>query len=319
MEPNTPAIDDALEYVIEAFTAVQTSLQKLCKAITDTDAHLPAWSETCGPQGPLNTHELLETRTLLAKHLSNLWHHRHDEHKRIPGLIACSEHTLALLQTLNEQKARLEHRVVGLRKTFKAPTATLAQLLSLATGKSTEEVAFALNTADMNNINLSFCYRKVQQLPHSIQSVSWTWSRHSRSIKSLTVLQSTELANDTLSGKATQQSALDQLERLPLDTPLAIVRPVQTALKANITFSDTESRTVRKLITAHSPLLMLDTGDALPRKHWPGYPQENDSPDTPNTPRRLSRQQRYLEHTPYIRALNLYRYLENEPDTQAPK
>lgn len=293
--------EDAVETVIEAFTTLQTLLQALCSAITNTDAHLPAWSKDCGPNGPVNSSELLHTRTALAKHVGNLWHPEHDAPKRLPGLIACSDPTIALLHTLNLQKARFEHGIVGLRKTFKAPTATLPQLLSLATEASDEAVAFALNTAGMKNINLSFCYRRLQQLPDSIASVSWTWSRHSRSIKSVSVLEATTLARDTLAGKSTQPSALDRLERLPPDTPLAIVRPVQPALKANITFADTEGCTVRKLITAHSPLFLLDTGDSLPRKNWPG------DADTP--PKRLSRNQRYLEPTPTIAALNLYRYL----------
>lgn len=301
----TPApTEDAAENLITTFEALQTRLDALCNAITKTDAQLPAWSKDCPPKGAVTATELNQARRSLAKHIGNLWHPTHDEPKRQPGLIACSKNTIALLHTLNLEKAQFEHLIVGLRKTYKAPTATLAQLLSIATGHSAETMTFALNTAGMKHINLSFCYRRVQQLPDTIASVSWTWSSRSRSIKSLSVVEATALAQDKLAGQSTQQAALNQLQRLPLDTPLAVVRPVQPSLKANLTFEDMEKRTVRKIITAHSPLFVLDTGDALPRKNWPGYPQ-GDALST-----RLGRSHRFLAPKPAIAALNLYRYLD---------
>jgi hypothetical protein len=155
----------------------------------------------------------------------------------------------------------------------------------------------------MKGINLSLCYRRFQQLPDTIKSVSWTWSLHSRAIKMISTQDAIDLACNKFSGKDVLDSLMAKLTALDPKEPLAIVKTVQPALKANIVFTDIAGRTVRKQITAHSPLFYLDNGNGLPRKRWPGLPDDYDPPA------RLSRGTRFLEDRPYIKALNLYRYL----------
>jgi len=156
----------------------------------------------------------------------------------------------------------------------------------------------------MSGINLSLCYRRFQQLPDSTESVSWTWSMRSRSIKTLSIEQAMGLAVQRYAGTEILESIQAQLGTLEPGESLALVKPVQPTLKANIVFKDVEGRTVRKLITAHSPLFYFDTGQGLPRLKWPGYP------DFENLPPRLSRSKRYLENKAFIKPLNLYRYLQ---------
>jgi hypothetical protein len=219
-------------------------------------------------------------------------------------LIACSPNTITLLQALNNRKAQFERLMVKLRKDIKAPGAKLAQLLRVTGGKRDEDINQLLKDVGMKGINLSLCYRRFHQLPDTIQSVSWTWSLRSRSIRTLSVQEAMDLAGKKLAGMETLGSIVARLNLLDPGDPLAIVKPVQPALKANIVFQDIAGRTVRKQITAHSPLFYLDNGKSLPRKKWPGFPDED------HMPARLRREQRFLEDTPYIKSLNIYRYLQ---------
>ncbi len=289
--------------VIECFKDLKAGQMALCDAIVQTDAELPAWNVEAGHKGPINSVELLAIRQSIARHIGKLWYEK-DEALRMPGLLACSEDTIALLQVLNLQKASFEKLMISLRKEIKAPGAKPAQLLGAADGKRDEDIDALLTDVGMKGLNLSLCYRRFHQLPDTIKSVSWTWSLRSRSIKRLSVEEAIVLANERLARKGSLQPALDKLYQLDADTPLAIVRPVQPALKANITFEDVEYRNTRKLITAHSPLFFRDNGKPLPRKNWPGYPDEA------NRPSRLARVQRSLENVPFIEALNLYCYLQ---------
>ncbi|MEM1154742.1 MAG: hypothetical protein AAGI44_11420, partial [Pseudomonadota bacterium] len=210
---------------------------------------------------------------------------------------------IALLQTLNGQKAQFEKLMVSLRKDLKTPGAKLARLVSGAAGTRDEDVDELLKATGMKGINLSLCYRRFQQLPDSIESVSWTWSLRSRSIKTLSIPEAFSLANGRFAGKEQLDGILAKLRTLKPNESVAIVKPVQPALKANIVFKDVAGRTVRKLITAHSPLFYRDTGLGLPRLRWPGYPDLDDLPP------RLPRGTRYIEDHVFIKPLNLYRYI----------
>ena len=289
--------------ILESFKKLQSARSVLCAAICSADADLPAWTESIDARRPLGTSELSEARQSFSRHIGQLWY-QVDEPLRYPGLLACSPNTITLLQALNHQKARFERLMVRLRKDINAPGAKLAQLLGAADGKRDEDVNKLLEDAGMKGINLSLCYRRFQQLPNTIESVSWTWSLHSRAIKTISVQDALELAGKKFSGKEIIDSMVAKLQLLDPSAPLAIVKSVQPALKANIVFKDIAGRTVRKQITAHSPLFYLDNGKGLPRKKWPGLP------DDYHPPARLSRGTRFLEDTPYIKALNLYRYLD---------
>jgi hypothetical protein len=289
--------------VLEAFKKLQSSQSVLCAAICHADADLPAWNEHVDGHKTLSASDLLKTRQAIVHHISKLWY-QVDDRLRYPGLIACSPNTITLLQALNNRKAQFERLMVKLRKDIRAPGAKLAQLLRVTDGKRDEDINQLLKDVGMKGINLSLCYRRFQQLPDTIQSVSWTWSLRSRSIKTIGVQEAMGIARKKFAGMEVLDSIVARLNLLDPGDPLAIVKPVQPILKANIVFQDIAGRTVRKQITAHSPLFYLDNGKNLPRKKWPGLPDED------HMPARLRREQRFLEDTPYIKALNLYRYLD---------
>lgn len=288
--------------ILESFHRLQSAQSVLCAAICSADAELPAWNESMEGQHAPGTSDLLAARQSMSHYLSKLWYQA-DDRLRYPGLIACNANTIALLQALNHQKAQFEHLMVRLRKDIRAPGAKLAQLVGAAAGKRDEDIDQLLHQVGMKGINLSRCYRRFHQLPDTIQSVSWTWSLRSRSIKTLSVEAALELARGKFAGTQALDAIVAKLGLVDPDAPLALVKPVQPALKANLVFQDVEGRTVRKQITAHSPLFYLDNGKGLPRKRWPGRPDDYDLPS------RLRRGRRFLEDTPYIKALNLYRYL----------
>jgi len=289
--------------ILESFKRLRSGNDLLCAAIANADSSLPAWEESQIEHSPVSLSDLQESRRSLARHIGQLWYQPNDS-LRLPGVIACSPNTIALLQALNGQKALFEKLMVNLRKESRAPGAKLAQLMKYASGRRDEDIHQLLQTTGMSGINLSLCYRRFQQLPDAIESVSWTWSMRSRSIKTLSIEQALELASQRYAGTEVLRSIQAQLGTLDPGELLALVKPVQPALKANIVFKDVEGRTVRKLITAHSPLFYLDNRQGLPRLKWPGYP------DLENLPPRLSRSKRYLEKKAFIRPLNLYRYLQ---------
>tara|TARA_A100001391_G_scaffold201871_2_gene189961 strand:- start:16094 stop:16990 length:897 start_codon:yes stop_codon:yes gene_type:complete len=288
--------------ILESFKRLRSNKELLCAAISNADNELPLWNESHAELSPISTSDLQESRRALSKHIGQLWY-QPDNALRLPGIIACSTNTIALLQAVNGQKAQFENLMVGLRKNLKAPGAKLAHLIKGAAGRRDEDIHQLLEATGMKGINLSLCYRRFQQLPHSIESVSWTWSMRSRSIKVLSIPEALDLANKRFAGSDVLDSIQAQLGILDPSESLALVKPVQPALKANIVFKDVEGRTVRKLVTAHSPLFYLDTGQGLPRLRWPGYPNPDDIPP------RLSRSKRYIEDKVFIKALNLYRYL----------
>ena len=290
--------------ILESFRKLQSARSVLCAAICSADADLPAWDESIHARlPPGSASELHEARQSMSHHISRLWY-QVDGPLRYPGLLACSPNTITLLQALNHQKAQFERLMVRLRKDVKAPGAKLAQLLGAADGKRDEDINRLLEDVGMKGINLTLCYRRFQQLPDTIESVSWTWSLHSRAIKTVSVQDALDLADKKFSGTEILDSMVARLQLLDSSASLAIVKSVQPALKANIVFKDIAGRTVRKQITAHSPLFYLDNGKGLPRKKWPGLP------DDYRLPARLSRGTRFLEDTPYIKVLNLYRYLD---------
>jgi len=290
--------------ILEAFKHLKSSQASFCAAISHADRDRPAWVEGLDDHAILHTSDLHQTRQAVSQHLRKLWYQPSDT-LRYPGLIACSTNTLALLQAVNHRKAQFEQLMIRLRKDINAPGAKLNQLLSAALGDAHEDIHQVIEDVGMKGIHLNLCYRKFQQLPTTIDSVSWTWSLRSRSIKTLSVQQALTLARKKHTGTEVLHSMEAQLRLLDPEETLALVKPVQPVLKANLVFRDSEGRTVRKLITAHSPLFYEDTGQGLPRKKWPGYPDED------NIPPRLPRAQRFLAPSPYIKALNLYRYLNH--------
>ena len=102
----------------------------------------------------------------------------------------------------------------------------------------------------------------------------------------------------------TRLMAYDKLSQLSADEPLVIRKKVANQLRANISWKEGGQRP-RKIVTISGVVLSQDS--RLPEYIWRDEPADDEG----SRPTRLTRSDHSVQSEPYIKAMRLYRY-DNE-------
>lgn len=225
-----------------------------------------------------------------------------EEDEQLTGLICASTDTLETVALMNDAKDQFQQAISVVRELGGSKKTALDKLVDRALhreGRRTEELDLALSRLQLHRLDLLRCYAHIRVLPPKLESISWTWATRHSSIKLIEFEEAETMAN-ALPVPGTRMAVLHALSQLKPGEKLAMKKSLPNTLRANIVFWE-EGIRKRKAINVSGILLSPDL--TLP-KHilWRDDPGES--------PLRLERSDVSIQKTPYIPALNLYRYID---------
>lgn len=268
--------------VLDAFAALQSSLDKLCDAIRK-DSDLIAWVQE-ESDTPLFLGDLAarEKAIVLFKQLDFLDNQAPREIIVLPGFIGATLHTLERVMEVNQAKDQFKKRVLALKSASLKP-ANLTQ---------------AMHAMGLARIHLKQCYRKIPILQQAPEKMSWTWA-HTKSIKRISVAKAQEM----LLKRGEDAGILMQLQKLsslPENEQLAIVQELAPHLRANIVLSKQNS--TRLMIKGPVPIFFpCDSQTPYPSFKPPLKKSLRDE-------KRSIRKDVRLEPNPFLPAIRAHRY-----------
>ena len=283
--------------LLQAYEALQEGCGAFARAAR-ADAGLPLFLPH--PAG----HEGSE-RDAAIDSLTQLWHLEPGAAPVEAGLLCASAATVAAAVALNQRKQDFQAAVQAIRaigkRQDKVRITRLIERVLHEEGRRTEALREALATARINRLDLLRCYAKVRILPAGLESIRWTWAKTHSAIVQVTLDEAIEMATH-LANPATSATALELLYRLPRHEKLAYKKQLPNQLRANLVWLEGDQR-LRKAVTISG--VVLCQSPTLPRYLWRDNPALKDSPPS----ERVARTDVGIEATPYVRALNLHRYL----------
>lgn len=268
--------------VLDAFAALQTSLDKLCDAIK-RESELIAWvheeSDMTLFLGDLTARE---KAIALFKQLDFLDNQAPREIIVLPGFMGASCETLTLVNEVNLAKDQFKKRVLALKVATLTPTNL---------GNAMQAMGFA-------RIHLKQCYRKIPILKQAPEKISWTWA-HTKSIKRITVTKAQEM----LLKRGEDPGILMQLQKLsslPQNEQLAIVQELAPHLRANIVLS---GKTPSRLMIKGPVPIFFPCDSQTPYPHFKP-PLKKSLRDENRSIRKDVR----LDPSPFLPAIRAHRY-----------
>jgi len=277
-----------IEQLVSSFENLTDLNQRFRESLLADEA-LPTWL----PAPYSQTHRVLATQAL-----TQLWHDDTGDYP-ISGIVCASPETLAVARALNEAKRIFKDTISDIKQASGQKKTRASKLIErILTNEQgrPEHLVLALKKARIGHLNLLSCYRKVQILPVGLKSISWTWSRQHREINRITRQEAIQLL-DSLENDDTRVTVSRLLDQHPDNEPLAYVKGISRQLRANLVWVEGDA-IKRKPIVTSSIVLSQDTD--LPRRlKWAN---EEAQP-------RLPRSDIEISAEPYIRALNLYKYI----------
>jgi len=275
-----------LIHLHDAFKNLQESLLEANRVIASGD--LPIWlPEPFEPD-----------RKLAADTITECWY---QDEKVFPttGLICVSPEHHKIFETVNGCKEKFKEEIKDFKEASPKKKINLDTLIEseAKAGGRNSEVAEAMQVLRISRLNLLWCYRQILVLPKHLDSVSWTWSTSSKSIKKIDYKDAVELVKKEITDEDTQ-NLIKEILRVHKSRQLVRVKKVAPHLRANITFNDHGKRT-RKMVT--TPTVIISQDAKLPRIRWP-------EKDVKNT--RLGRIDIKLNPEPIVKALGIYTYID---------
>lgn len=223
-------------------------------------------------------------------------------HTMNAGLICSANENIELIEQLNAAKLAFKNAVGCIRafetKDSKTRIDVLIDRVLKEEGRRGESLRAAFRDIGFNGIDLLRCYANIRILPQGLESISWTWAKKHASIIKTTKEEALLLAEELPAPNA-KTVALRLLQQLPNNTPLVIQKQLPNQLRANIKWQENKE-IHRKAITVSG--VVINPSASLPKIIW------RDNPGPPS-PKRIIRDDRRIDPTPYIKSLNIHCYL----------
>ena len=243
--------------LIEHYKQLQACLQNL-KIALDADNELPAWVQS----GTIPGMPLLTDRARAYAIISALEYHDEQAPKEIlicPGIIAASDHTLTMIEALNDAKDQFKQTMLMLKQAkIKLNTAEFKHAFEETLSKRTAPTTQALKRTGLQRLHLKQCYRRIPILPEAPKKVSWTWA-HTRAIRKINKISARQLLEKKGQDPGILQQ-LNKLEYLSHDEPIAIIQELAPHLRANIVFHNQE----RMMIKGPVPIFFPGNAAQMP-------------------------------------------------------
>lgn len=304
-----------------SFDALKACCSDLAKSIHD-DADLQMFL-------PNFKGDMHESRELAINAITRLWWPELEEAPVKYGVLRVSRKSADLALALNKAKADFKESIAAVKLQIKDDNKKrvrsskkdddkkesrekdrIEKLIERALnceGSRTPELRRVLANMRIGRLDLKKCYASIRVLPESIRSVSYTWAVTHSTIKKITVEEAMIMAG-SLQDTNLQGNIILRLERLNLREILALKKKLPNQLRANTVYSKNDE--VKRESITISGIVLCCCGK-MPQVIW------RDEPGEDEIDLRLQRVDSTIEPKPFIKALNLYRYVN--PQLKEPK
>lgn len=284
---------------LQAFAALSQAIQN-CVSLLSTEV---SWCWL--PEQPEQQDALAFYRELI----SDLWHQHQGDGRRTrqhPGLIGASPVLLQAAQRVNQCKDDFKQQVLALQQAFPQHLASLQQQIP----ERHPEMADLLNRRGLGRLHLKHCYRHLPCLPEAPSKVSFSWYRHGRSIKRISVAEAYQRLQRFDTSAPHIRIQLDKLASLAAATPLAQVQSQAPLLRANLVFAQYDP-VKRQAMNLPLPLLFpWQPGQQPPQfKAPPPLPEQSGRSRQPRADARL-------QEEVFLPSLRVYLYQHPEQETE---
>lgn len=274
--------------LIDAFEKL-SELNDNFKSSFHKDHHLPIW---------LPEQFSHQQREISASSLTKLWNEDDGDYP-LSGIACSSSGTVQLALELNKAKEKFKKQIQKIKKETGQSNTRASKLIEKIVANEhgrSDDLVSALKKARIGRLNLLWCYKHIQILPPGLRSISWTWANHHKEINRVTHKDALKMI-DGIESDSTKLTVSRLLDEHPAHEPLAYVKAINPQLRANIVWvKDDEIK--RKPVVTSSIVLSQDV--YIPAKlKWANAESHN----------RLSRSDIEIHPEPYIRALNLHKYI----------
>lgn len=298
-----PLVDNMLKAYEEMANACNT-LSDAIRSTSELPMVLPTYEGEPGGE-----------RDAVIKSLTQIWNLEAGEQIIEAGLICAPDNVIQCVHQLNIAKAAFKETVIAIRHSDGAAannnnlTLVVDRHVTRGIKKSSigrgEELKVAMNSAQINRLDLIRCYRQIRVLPDDLESISWTWARTHTASEPISLDEAVKLA-EQLSKPETQKIALDLLGKLPPGVKLTLRKRLPNQLRANIVYLEDGDRK-RKPVTISG--IVISSNKTVPKYVWRPDPGPRDDSDTSD---RLTRMDSRINPEPYVSALNIHLYSVNE-------
>ncbi len=240
----------------------------------------------------------------VAQSLTEIWHLENDDALLGAGLICGNNEVVQAVDSLNKAKAAFKEAVGAIRGEDKS-NSTLFSLADHQLGHDgrSDDLRAAMKIVRIDRLDLLKCYKVIRVMPSSLESLSWTWARTHTKSEPITMDGAVKMAHQRLSGTH-RETVLSILGNLPLGTQMTRLYKLPNQLRANIIWKENGERK-RKSLSISGIVVM--PGDKLPKVVW----RDDPGPRTDDEAA-LTRVDSKIDREPYIQALGIHLYLEQE-------
>jgi hypothetical protein len=270
---------------VDCFKALESKTSELVKSIKGSS--LPFWI-------PDNGKPELQGLTGACSLISGFWYQDGQEGRETMsgyGLVCVDHSQLSLIEEINELKDQFKY----LSKTLEIQDKS-AWLAAKSSLKPT------LRDSTLSRIHLKQTWRHIPCLEESPHKVTFNWYSSGRSIKKITTKEAIEKLLNMGEENQHIQVQLDQANKLPESTRLAIVQKQAPLMRANIVYrSRIDGKVVsRKATNAAMPMFILS--DHLPKHNSP-------QAEPPIERSRAKRSDQSLSDEPYLPSIRAHLYV----------
>lgn len=285
--------------LIQKYEALETANTRFAEAVR-ADKDLPLLLPECGEE---------PDREAAIKAMTQMWYLEPGESLPRAGVVCAFPATIQEAENLNEHKAEFQAAIKSVRDKVTGEKSRLDKLIDRVLLQQNEKerhrvekLQLALKRAQINRLDLLRCYAKIRVLPKDLMSISWTWARTHSVIDPISREDAIKQAENLSDGES-KEVALSRLSSLAPGQMLAYKKKLPNQLRANLLYHE-DDEVKRKAVTISGIALSQDS--ALP-KEWvwrddPGEQEHN----------RKTRLDSKIDPEPYIKALHLHLYIEDE-------
>jgi hypothetical protein len=280
--------------LINCFDQLVHSTQDLCNSFTQQNN--PHWL-------PLTEAEQLQHISSLQKAKSiyqDYWYQDGQDGRETRscfGLISANDTQIQNALLINQLKEHLKHQVKNLQKQHKQQWLELKGTLASRHASLRESLHFT----GLSRLHLKQTWRHIPVAERMPSRVGFNWYSSGRSIQKMTVEEAYEALAKMDTASLHIQTQLQQVGKLPLNTPLAKIQNLAPTMRANLFYDDNQFPE-RQAMNISLPILFKNT-------HNKPLPSHND-PElvAPLTRKRAVRSDRTIEDKPFLPSIRVHRY-----------
>jgi hypothetical protein len=219
------------------------------------------------------------------------------------GILCASQECVRVAHLFNESKSVFKASVLAIRRYQKDSDQMQSTIYRLIRdevtekGYRTELLRDAMSVVGIASLDLRKCYAQIRIMPPELDVFSWTWAANHSRIKTITLDEAVEMATN-LPGDAASSAALDLLSKCSADQLFAKRSKLAPQLRANYAYFE-GGQVIRKSCPVSG--IVIAQQEQLPRMCWRDRPEKDE--------RRSPVRRSVIEDAPFIKALELHRYV----------